>query len=105
MNKVVFKNSNGNYYVTETVKVGEIEQNQFINCAKKQKAYFDLLFNSEYAEKSINGKPYLKVDGYYFNIPDSDGKTFRVFCISKNVIDAIEAGKIIKNYKDGKLFF
>ncbi len=102
MNKVVFKNSNGNYYVTETVKVGEIEQNQFINCAKKQKRYLDLLFDSEYAEKGINNKPYVKVDGYYFDVPQQG---YKVFCISKNVIDAIEAGKVIKNYKNGKLYF
>lgn len=84
MTKIIWKNSNGNYYVTENVDLGFKEEYKIINCAKSDKNYLDYLFASAHAETSINGHPYVKAVGYYFNASNENGE-FKVFCLSKQL--------------------
>ena len=85
MTKIVWVNSNGNYYVTESVNLGFKEDYLTINCAKTDKEYLDYLFNSEHVETSIKGNKYVKVAGYYFDVKKDNGDTFKVFCLSKQL--------------------
>ena len=96
MTKIVWVNSNGNYYVTESVNLGFKEDYLTINCAKTDKKYLDYLFNTV-AETSIKGNKYVKVDGYYFDVKKDNAETFKVFCLSRAVKDYVEANQK-KNY-------
>ena len=96
MTKLIWKNSNGNYYVTENVNLGFKEDHLTYNCAKSDKDYIDFLFNTV-AETSINGNKYVKVVGYYFDVHKDNNETFKVFCLSKAVKDYIDASR--KNNK------
>ncbi len=84
MTKIIWKNSNGNYYVTENVDLGFKEEYKIINCAKSDKKYLDYLFASAHAETSVNGHHYVKAVGYYFNASNENGE-FKVFCLSKQL--------------------
>ena len=55
MTKIIWKNSNGNYYVTENVDLGFKEDYLTINCAKSDKKYLDYLFASDHVEQSVKG--------------------------------------------------
>lgn len=91
MTKLIWKNSNGNYYVTETVNLGFKDEYKNINCAKTDKEYLDYLFNSNHAETSVNGHKYVKVAGYYFDVHKESGETFKVFCLSKRLKEYLDS--------------
>lgn len=96
MTKIIWKNSNGNYYVTENVDLGFKEDYLTINCAKSDKKYLDYLFASDHVEQSVKGHPYVKAAGYYFNASNENGE-FKVFCLSKQLKEYLDAE--IKNIK------
>ncbi|WP_288941023.1 hypothetical protein [uncultured Streptococcus sp.] len=91
MTKIVWRNANNNYYVTETVNLGFKEEYNNINCAKSDKEYLDYLFNSNHVETSINGHKYVKVAGYYFDVKKDNGDTFKVFCLSKQLKEYLDS--------------
>lgn len=94
MKKTVFRNQNGNYYVTNTVELGFETKTEFIACSKKQKKHFDYLFETIYVQKSKNGNPYIVVEGYMYK-PTND---FQIFCLSPEVKKACEEGKLPLNH-------
>lgn len=91
MTKIVWKNSKGNYYVTENVDLGFKEDYITINCAKSDKKYLDYLFGSDHVETSVKGHQYVKVAGYYFDASNENGESFRVFCLSKQLKEYLDA--------------